>query len=190
MLAFASQQGWVTNGYHRPAHPAQQRICSTIARWMQVEANEIEQAVDGCGLPTFALPLDAVAEGCARFAAAVDDKTPAPSQIFMAMNAHPEMVAGTGRLDSDLMRTVPGRLFSKVGAEGFYAAAIPARRLGLALKVEDGANRASEPVLLAALRAMDVIGQREFDALGRYALPIVVNTRGETAGHIRTSLSF
>ncbi len=100
------------------------------------------------------------------------------------------MVAGTDRLDTDLMRAVPGRLFSKVGAEGFYAAAIPKRRLGLALKVEDGSNRAAEPALLAALRLMDVIGQREFDALGRYALPIILNTRGETAGHIRTQLSF
>lgn len=190
MLAYTSQQGWVTNGYHRPAHPAQQRICSTVARWMQVEANDIEQAVDGCGLPTFALPLDAVAEGCARFAAAVADKKPAPSQIFMAMNAHPEMVAGTDRLDTDLMRAVPGQLFSKVGAEGFYAAAVPTRRLGLALKVEDGSNRASEPALLAVLRLMDVIGQREFEALARYALPVILNTRGETAGHIRTRLSF
>jgi len=190
MLAFTSQHGWVTKGYHRAAHPAQQRILSTVARWMQVEASDIEQAVDGCGLPTFALPLDAVAEGCARFAAAVDDDKPAPSQIFNAMNAHPEMVAGTDRLDSDLMRAVPGRLFSKVGAEGFYAAAIPKRRLGLALKVEDGSNRASEPALLAALRVMDVISQREFEALSRYALPFIHNTRGEIVGQIRTRLSF
>ncbi|MDO8680387.1 MAG: asparaginase [Acidobacteriota bacterium] len=190
MLAFTIQQGWVTSGYHRAQHPTQQRILSTVARWMRAEADDIEQAVDGCGLPTFALPLDAVAEGCARFAAAVADKQPAPLQIFSAMTAHPEMVAGTDRLDSDLMRTVPGRLFSKVGAEGFYAAAIPSRHMGIALKVEDGSGRASEPVLLAALRLMDVIDYREFEALSRYALPAILNTRGETVGTIRTRLSF
>jgi L-asparaginase II len=190
MLAFTIQQGWVTSGYHRAAHPAQQRILSTVARWMQADAEDIEQAVDGCGLPTFALPLDAVAEGCARFAAAVHDTKPAPSKIFSAMTAHPEMVAGTDRLDTDLIRTVQGRLFSKVGAEGFYAAAIPKRRMGLALKVEDGSGRASEPALLAALRLTDVVDHREFEALSRYALPVILNTRGETVGNIRTRLSF
>ena len=190
MLAFTSQQGWVTSGYHRAKHPTQQRILSTVARWMRTEADDIEQAVDGCGLPTFALPLDAVAEGCARFAAAVADSTPAPLQIFNAMTAHPEMVAGTGRLDTDLMRTAPGRLFSKVGAEGFYAAAIPSRHMGIALKVEDGSGRASEPALLLALRLMDVIDDREFDGLLRYAFPTIRNTRGEPVGSIRTSLSF
>ena len=190
MLAFTIHQGWVTGGYHRAAHPTQQRILSTIARWMRAEATEIEQAVDGCGLPTFALPLDAVAEGCARFAAAVHSKTPAPSQIFDAMTAHPEMVAGTDRLDTDLMRTVQGRLCSKVGAEGFYAAAIPKRQMGVALKVEDGSGRAAEPALLAALRLTDVIDHREFEALSRYALPVILNTRGEAVGNIRTRMSF
>lgn len=190
MLAFTMMQGWVTRGYHRAAHPTQQRMLSTVARWMGADATDIEQAIDGCGLPTFALALDAVAEGCARFAAAVDDKTPAPAQIFSAMIAHPDMVAGTDRLDTDLMRTVHGRLFSKVGAEGFYAAAIPKRRMGLALKVEDGSGRASEPALLAALRLMDAVDHQEFEALSRYALPVIRNTLGETVGTIRTRLAF
>lgn len=190
LLAFTMIQGWVTRGYHRASHPTQQRMLSTVARWMHAEAKDIEQAIDGCGLPTFALALDAVAEGCARFAAAVDDKKPAPSQIFSAMTAHPEMVAGTDRLDTTLMRTVQGRLFSKVGAEGFYAAAIPKRRMGIALKVEDGSGRASEPALLLALRMMDVLDHREYEALTRYALPVITNTRGETVGKIRTRLSF
>ncbi|OFW44841.1 MAG: hypothetical protein A3J29_06625 [Acidobacteria bacterium RIFCSPLOWO2_12_FULL_67_14b] len=188
MLAFTVQQGWVTSGYHRAAHPAQQRILSTVARWMGVEANDIDQAIDGCGLPTFALPLDAVAEGCARFAAAAADRTPAPARIFAAMTAHPEYVAGTGRLDTDLMRTAQGRLFAKVGAEGFYAVGIPSRRMGLALKVEDGSGRASEPALLAALRLLDVITFQQFDALARYAHPAILNTRGETVGSIRVRL--
>ncbi len=190
MLAFTSHQGWVTAGYHRAAHPTQQRILSTVARWMGVDAADIEQALDGCGLPTFALPLDAVAEGCARFAAAVADKQPAPSQVFAAMVAHPEFVAGTDRLDTDLMRTTQGRLFSKVGAEGFYVVGVPGRRLGVALKVEDGSGRASEPALLAALRHLDVITASEVEGLARYARPAILNTRGETVGSIRTRLSF
>jgi len=185
MLAFAVHQQWVTNGYHRASHPVQQRILATIAHWMGVDAAIIEQAIDGCGLPTFAMPLDAVAEGCARFAAAAADGQAAPSLIVDAMVAHPEYVAGTDRLDTELMRAAKGRLFAKVGAEGFYCAGIPSMRTGVALKVEDGAWRAAEPALLAVLRQIDAIGAGELDLLARYAQPAILNTRNETVGSIR-----
>lgn len=190
MLAFAVQQQWVTNGYHRASHPVQQRILATVAQWMGVDAATIEQAIDGCGLPTFAMPLDAVAEGCARFAAAAADGQPAPSQIFNAMVAHPEFVAGTDRLDTELMRAARGRLFAKVGAEGFYCAGIPSMRTGVAIKVEDGAWRAVEPALLATLRAIDAIGAGELDLLARYAQPVILNTRNEPVGSIRARIDF
>jgi L-asparaginase II len=188
MLAFAVQQQWVTNGYHRASHPVQQRIIDTVSRWMSVDAGDIEQAIDGCGLPTFAMPLDAVAEGCAKFSAAVVDGVAAPKAIFEAMVAHPEFVAGTDRLDTDLMRTTRGRLFSKVGAEGFYCVGIPSMRTGVAIKVEDGAWRAVEPALLAVLRQIDAIGATEFEALSKYAEPDILNTRNEVVGRLRTSL--
>jgi len=190
MLLYAVQQHWVTNGYHRASHPVQQRILSTVAEWMGVEAGVIEQAIDGCGLPTFAMPLDAVAEGCARFAAAAADGQAAAARIISAMVTHPEFVAGTDRLDTALMRATEGRLFAKVGAEGFYCAGIPAMRLGVAIKVEDGAWRAVEPALLAVLRAIDAIGANELNLLNRFAQPLTLNTRNEAVGVIRARVSF
>ena len=190
MLAFAVHQQWVTSGYHRAAHPVQQRMLATVSQWMGVDAGSIEQAIDGCGLPTFAMPLDAVAEGCARFAAAAADGVAAPARIFAAMVAHPEFVAGTDRLDTALMQVAKRRLFAKVGAEGFYCVGIPAMRLGVALKVEDGAWRAVEPALLATLRRIDAIGATELGLLARYAEPAILNTRGETVGAIRACVDF
>lgn len=95
MLAHCIQQQWPTRGYHLIVHPMQHRIVSTLAMWMRIDAQEMRQAIDGCGLPTFALALDAVAGGCAKFAAAVTGGDAAPSAIFNAMVAHPEFVAGT-----------------------------------------------------------------------------------------------
>ena len=95
MLAHCVQQQWVTNGYHKPTHPMQRRVLSTLAQWMRIDAGDISVATDGCGLPTYAMPLDAVATGCAHFAAAVAAGQPAPSAIFHAMTAHPDYVAGT-----------------------------------------------------------------------------------------------
>lgn len=190
MLAHCVQQQWVTSDYHRSTHPMQQRVASTLARWMRIDEGDIEQAVDGCGLPTFAMPLDAVATGCAKFAAAVADGAPAPTAIFNAMVSHPEFVAGTDRLDTDLMRVTGTRLFAKVGAEGFYTAAIPSLRIGVALKVEDGNKRAAEPALLAILRHAGAIGVDEFNRLSKYSQPELLNTRHEVVGRVQTLVNF
>lgn len=189
MIACCVRHQWVTDGYHKPLHPLQQRVRSTLEHWTRVNADEVAQAVDGCGLPTFALALDAVAEGCARFAAAAAGGG-APSTIFRAMVEHPEYVAGTDRLDTDLMRAAGGRLFAKVGAEGFYCAGVPSMKIGVALKVEDGAKRAAEPALLAVLRAIDAIGAAELDRLENYAQPAIFNTREEAVGSIRARIEF
>jgi L-asparaginase II len=190
MLAHCVQQQWVTDGYHRASHPMQQRVISTLARWMRIDASELAHGIDGCGLPTFAIALDAVAEGCAKFSAAVADRDRAPSAIFTAMVTHPEFVAGTDRLDTELMRIGGSRLFAKVGAEGFYCAGIPALRLGVALKVEDGAKRAAEPALLAVLRHIDAISAGELGRLVKYSAPEILNTRNELVGSFRVSLEF
>lgn len=188
MLAHCVQQQWVTNGYHRASHPMQQRIVSTLARWMRIDAADMSQGIDGCGLPTFAIALDAVAEGCAKFSAAVADGDAAPLTIFSAMVTHPEYVAGTDCLDTDLMRLTGQRLFAKFGAEGFYCAGIPSLRIGVALKVEDGAKRAAEAALLAVLRHIDALGATELDRLSKYATPQILNTRNEVVGQLRTQL--
>ncbi len=188
LLAFTRQSGWPTSGYHEFSHPSQQRILSTLSEWMGVPADDIEHAVEGCGLPTFALPLDAVAQGCARFAAAAADSQPAPRRLFDAMTKHPEYVAGTDRLCTDLMREAKGALFAKVGAEGYYCVGVPAQRLGIAIKVEDGATRASEPALLATLRHLDAITGANLAALARYAHPSIPNTRGEVVGSIEAHI--
>jgi len=190
MLAHCVQQQWVTNGYHRASHPMQQRVISTLARWMRIDADEVSQGIDGCGLPTFALALDAVAEGCAKFSAAVADADPAPWAIFNAMVAHPQFVSGTDRLDTDLMRVSGTRLFAKFGAEGFYCAGIPSLRIGVALKVEDGAKRAAEPAILAVLRHFDAIGAAELERLTKYSAPEILNTRNEVVGRLRTRIEF
>lgn len=186
MLALAHHHGWALEGYHRLEHPVQQRVLSTLAAWSDMAPADIGIGVDGCGLPTFALPLDRVALACARFAAA-GDGAPA-STISRAMMTQPELVAGQHRLCTALMAAVPGRLFAKVGAEGYYCAGLPARRLGIAIKAEDGARRAAEVALLAVLRALGAISQAEHDTLREYARPAVTNTRGEVVGEIRATL--
>jgi L-asparaginase II len=189
MLALAALHGWPMEAYHLLEHPVQQRVLSTLARWAGVAPDTIGIAIDGCGLPTFALPLKNVANACARFASAAADDVPAPAAIVRAMTQHPAYVAGTSRLCTDLMEATRGRVFAKVGAEGYYCAGAPSERLGIALKIEDGARRAAEPALLAVLRALDLISADELASLSTYATPAVFNTRGEVVGSVTGELT-
>jgi L-asparaginase II len=200
MLALARLHGWPTDGYHVLSHPVQQRVLNTLVEWADYPADDIRVAIDGCGLPTFALPLVKVAAAGARLACASDKASyvarayrpaavNAASRVIAAMTAHPQYVAGTDRLCTELMRAANGRVFAKVGAEGYYCAGVAAEGLGIALKVEDGAKRASEPALLAILRSLDVIGDDELRALERFARPVVRNTRGEVVGDVVVRMS-
>ncbi|HSI97510.1 MAG TPA: asparaginase, partial [Gaiellaceae bacterium] len=89
-----------------------------------------------------------------------------------------ELVRDPQAADSMLMKTRPGWL-AKIGAEGLFCAAIP-EGLGIALKVEDGANRAVRTALAAFLACLGV----DPGGLGNDAL---TNSRGETVGELRPS---
>ena len=188
MLALARSHGWPLAGYHLGDHPVQQRMQRELARWTELAADDLETAVDGCGVITFALPLDRLARAFARFAAAARRGDAAPARIVQAMVRNPEYVAGTDRLCTELMRVARGRIFAKVGAEGVYCAGVPGAELGIALKVEDGATRAAEPALIATLKALAILSDEEVAELERFAEPDITNTRDERVGVLRAEV--
>jgi L-asparaginase II len=185
MLALARANNWPVAGYHTADHPVQQRMLHEVVRWSGLPPEEIALGVDGCGIVTFALPLDALARAFAGFAAAARRPESPPAQITRAMTTFPEYVGGSDRMCTELMRVAGGRIFAKVGAEGVYCAGIPGAELGIALKAEDGALRAAEPALLVVLHALGLLSDDEIGSLARYAEPVVRNTRGEPVGELR-----
>ena len=186
MLALARHHGWPLAGYHLPGHPVQQRVTRELSQWTDVGEDDLLFATDGCGVVTFAAPLDRFALGFARLAAAARKGAADASRIVSAMVRYPEYVAGTDRLCTTLMRAASGRIFAKVGAEGVYMAGVPGAELGVALKVEDGAQRAAEPALVAVLNKLSLLTGEEMAGLERYAEPRLKNTRGEEIGVIQS----
>lgn len=184
MLALAAAHGWPAAGYHRAEHPVQRRMRAEISRWSGVPESELGNAVDGCGVPTFAVPLHRMATSFARFAAAAARGEPA-ARVVAAMTGYPYFVAGTGRLCTALMECAGDRLFVKLGAEGVYCAGVPGRGLGVALKVEDGANRANEPALVRVLARLGLLDGGDLERLAKFAEPELGNTRGEVVGEVR-----
>ncbi|TDC74872.1 asparaginase [Streptomyces hainanensis] len=150
MLAACVTRGWPVASYTDPDHPLQRLVTETV------EATTGEPvahtAVDGCGAPLLAFSLTGLARAFRAFVLAAPGTR--ERRVADAMRAHPEYVAGTGRLDTLVMRGLPGAL-SKMGAEGVHALALPDGR-AVALKIEDGAARARGPVLAAALRRLGV----------------------------------
>lgn len=185
MLAVALHHGWEPDGYHLLEHPVQQRALAGMARWSGEAVSSIATGVDGCGVVTFGVPLVALARTFAALNRAAGAGERAPMQIVGAMTKHPDLVAGEGRLCTELMRATAGRVFLKVGAEGVYAAACRQTGRAVALKVEDGAMRAVEPAAVAVLLAAGLLGQAEAERLQPLARPPITNTRDEPVGELR-----
>lgn len=199
MLAACVAQGWEVATYRDPEHPLQRLIVQTVQELTGEEVHA--QTVDGCGAPALAVSTLGLARAFGRIAAASPD-TP-EGQVAAAMRAHPEMVGGTGRDVTALMRAVPG-LIAKDGAEAVYAVGLADGR-GVAVKITDGRDRARVVITTALLRRLGVgenvkdvgegvgrgVGEdtiaRELDALDR-AGEAIVRGHGQPVGHVRAVL--
>jgi L-asparaginase II len=175
MLALGRARGWPTTGYRLPAHPVQQAMLLEVSAAADVDPEKIPTAVDGCGVVTFALPLERMATAFAAL-----ESRPGGDRVAGAMRAYPELIRGAASPDTRLMRALRGWV-AKGGAEALLCAAGP-DRLGVALKVEDGSGRAVAAGLASFLSELGL----ELDEL---AVTPVLNSRGERVGEIATTAS-
>jgi L-asparaginase II len=182
MLAGSVVRGWETDRYTAPEHPLQAVVADTLSEFAGVPIEHV--GVDGCGVPVHAMPLRGLATAYARLGARVAGGEEGPSALVAAVRRHPFMVAGSGQLDTVLLEATGGRVLAKVGAEAAYAAVDLHSGVGLALKVLDGAPRARGAALLAALRALGWLDEREWETV-LPAATVEVHGGGRTVGAVR-----
>jgi L-asparaginase II len=185
MLAVALHLGAPTRGYERPDHPVQRHVARALAELAGL-ATLPEPGIDGCGLPNFPIPLRGLARAAAALVAPaglVPERERALARIAAAMRAHPFLVAGTGRCCTAVMRAARG-VIAKTGAEGVFLGAVEGRRLGLAVKAEDGATRAAETAFLALLDRVGALDDDTRAALGGFLRPRLRNFAGVEVGHV------
>jgi L-asparaginase len=166
MLALCRARGWPTAGYRLAGHPVQEACAAAHAEAAEVQPQELATAVDGCGVLTFALPLERMAHAFSRL-----PQLDRAERIVEAMRAHPELVGGADGADVLLMQHAGTSFVAKGGAEGLLCAVDLATGTGYALKCEDGSSRG---MTAAASAFLDV------------GLPPtgVRNTRGELVGDV------
>jgi len=187
MLLLARFLGAPLAGYTDPDHPVQRRIFDRFAALVAEPFVDATPAIDGCSAPTPRFPIQTLAHAFALLARGRDAagaEVPALAEIREAMRAHPDLVAGEGRLDTLLMRAAPG-IVAKAGAEGVHAVGIPERGIGIAIKIEDGSRRALGPAVVSTLEQLGVIGAAERTSLAQHAGERLKNFAGIEVGEIR-----
>jgi L-asparaginase II len=185
MLAYAHTAGWAKVGYERSGHDVQRCCLDAVASWTGLETSAIGQAVDGCGVVEFALPLERMARAYSHLARTSTNGACAAKRVVNAMKTRPFLVGGSDRFDSILIEETDGRVVSKIGAEGVHSAAVLDQGIGVAVKVEDGAQRAQFPALLRLLQLLDALPAQLPPRLDEFLTRPLRNTRGETVGEIR-----
>ena len=145
-------------GYVEPDHPVMREVSAALEAATGTRLADAPRATDGCSIPTFGIPLRALAHAFARFGTGTGlspDLARAAIRLRRAVAAAPFRVAGSGRLDTVLMQHFGERVFCKVGAEGVYCAALPELGLGIALKMDDGNTaRAAEVAIVALIESL------------------------------------
>jgi len=181
-LALAVAAGVDPGGYVEPQHPVQRDVKAALESLAGTAAAAC--AVDGCSVPTWALPLSGLARAFARFATGRDlgpVRAAAAARIRAACLRRPELVAGSGRFCTRMMAALGERVFIKGGAEGVMCAALPQQGLGIAIKCDDGGGRAAEVVAAAAIARL--LPEPEA-ALAGFVRPPLRNWNGLTVGRI------
>lgn len=184
MLATARHLGEPVEEYWSPDHPVQRRIHAILSEMSGLGLGRNLMGFDGCSVPNWAMPLESLARLFARLVTGTGmgpDRRRAVERILAACWAEPELVAGSGRADTVVMRRLPGRIFMKTGAEGVYAGGFPEHGLGFALKIDDGTTRASAGAVIALVERVLP------EARGLMARKVIKSWRGMEVGEIRAA---
>ena len=189
-LCLACAMGADTAEYFRPQHPVQREVRAVLENFTGAVLGEDVCAIDGCSVPTWAMPLQNLAHGFAKFATGhglAPARAAAAARLRQACAAKPWFVAGTGRFCTEIMELFGERAFVKTGAEGVYCGALPRLGLGIAIKCDDGAARAAQAVMAATIARFLPLDAAERAALAPLMQPVLRNWNGFEVGAIRVT---
>lgn len=181
MIAVCQQRQWPIDTYLQYNHPVQKLILSQVAELMRMPPQELIIARDNCGAPTFLMQLGQMASLYAQLGSG---DNLAMERIVRAMTHHPNLVAGEGAFDTEVMRLTDGELVSKSGAEGIQCLSRVGMGLGMTIKVMDGAKRAKYAVAIQLLRQMGWITPSIAETLEEMFMKLSDISRLEVIGEL------
>ena len=194
MAGDADRARGLLRGYVEPEHVVMREIGASLESATGVRLADAPRATDGCSIPTFGIPVRALAHAFARFGTGTGltpERARAAARLRAAVAAAPLMVAGTGRLDTRLMAHFGARVFCKVGAEGVYCATLPELGLGIALKMDDGNTaRAVEVAIVALIESLLPLDDADRDFVAPLRDVTLRNWNGRVVGRLAAADAF
>ena len=189
-LCDACAMGVDPAGYWRPDHAVQQAVRRVLEDMTGATLGPEQCAIDGCSVPTWAIPLRRLSHAFAKFGTGHGLPRPraeAAVRLRSACAQKPWHVAGTGRFCTEIMKLFGTRVFVKTGAEGMFCGVLPEQGLGIAVKCDDGAGRAAEVVMASLIARFLPLGDGERAALARFVRPTLRNWNGIEVGALRVT---
>jgi L-asparaginase II len=186
-LAVARHMQFERHNYVTQSHPVQEAVREALVGVTAAPHDAAHVGTDGCSIPTYAVPLQSLARGFARFATGIElgeARAAAARRIYEAGVTQPFFVSGTGTFCTDAMTLLEGAALLKTGAEGVFCAGIAELGLGVALKCDDGSSRAAEAMMAAVLARLM---PEHADALSRWSEAPVLTRRGARAGEVKVA---
>jgi L-asparaginase II len=187
-LCVACAKGIDHADYWRPQHPVQREVRAVLEDLTGATLSEDRRAIDGCSVPTWAIPLQNLAHAFAKLGTGrglAPERARAAARLRAACAQKPWHVAGTGRFCTEIMQLFGARVFVKTGAEGVYCGALPEQGLGIAIKCDDGAGRAAQAIMAALIARYLPLHDAERAALERFVHPTLRNWNGIEIGVMR-----
>lgn len=187
-VCLACGEGWDPSGYVSRDHKVQQAVRGALEDMTGASLGEDVCGTDGCSIPSYAISTRRMAHGFARFGSGQGlgpERRKAAERIRAAVAANPFMVAGTDRFDTDVMTILGSAAFTKTGAEGVFCAALPGQGLGIAVKADDGAARASQTMIAALIARFLPMSEAQQAEFARFRAPVLRNWNGIEVGQVR-----
>ena len=179
-LATCKKMNWDLNNYLMGHNPIQKEIFRRVSDLLKIPAEELIAERDDCGAPTLLLRLSQMA---ILYAHLTRSDQPEFEKITRAMTNHPDLVAGEGLFDSELIKRGHNQIISKGGSEGIQCIGLLGEGIGLSIKVEDGAKRAKHAVAIHLLRQLEWMTPTALDELDEIVLQkkpgIYLEVKGE-----------
>ncbi len=191
-LSVCNVKGYRIRDYDQLEHPMQQEILHILADYCDMQPHAFAIGLDGCGVPVHTMPLRNMAMSYARFAnpvhAPAEDRAGCRA-LYDAMNAAPEMLAGTGGFCTAFLRHTNGKFCGKLGSESVYCIGVQGQDMGIAIKIADGSYRALYITVMHTLDQLGLLTAQEKAALAHFAHTTVRNTHGAAVGEIRPAFT-
>jgi L-asparaginase II len=188
-LTLCQYYGWRIDDYYRLEHPVQQMIIDVIAAITEYPKEKIYLGIDGCGVPVFGLPVKNMSFAYTRIVNSEllpSEYQQAAKRIVTSMIKYPDIVGGTDRFDTDLIRISEGNLLAKSGADGVFCIGVRNNNnnkgIGITIKMESGNMIFLPMVVIQVLSQLKILSKEKLNQLEKYCPLWVKNYRNEKVG--------